>query len=140
MTPNDFNCPLRHIDDHQESFEIIWSHLSHEATKLTMQTIEFQRSASFFLQDLGHSAFWQFFKNWLIGWIGHALLVQPSKKQWLNSDLYQTEPKDRKYNSERNLMYTHIINLTQVSVIQMIWQKKFQDIMIRVSVTLVVEF
>ena len=23
--------------------------------------------------------FWQFFRNWLIGWIGHALLVQPSK-------------------------------------------------------------
>ena len=22
--------------------------------------------------------FWQFFRNWLIGWIGHALLVQPS--------------------------------------------------------------
>jgi hypothetical protein len=24
--------------------------------------------------------FWEFFRNWLIGWIGHALLVQPSKK------------------------------------------------------------
>ena len=22
--------------------------------------------------------FWQFLRNWLIGWIGHALLVQPS--------------------------------------------------------------
>jgi hypothetical protein len=22
--------------------------------------------------------FWQFFRNWLIGWIGHALVVQPS--------------------------------------------------------------
>ena len=23
--------------------------------------------------------FWQFFRNWLIGWIGHALSVQPFK-------------------------------------------------------------
>jgi hypothetical protein len=27
---------------------------------------------------IGQISFWQFFRNRLIGWIGHALLVQPS--------------------------------------------------------------
>ena len=36
MISNDSNWPLRPIDDHQESFEIIWSHLSNEATKLAI--------------------------------------------------------------------------------------------------------
>ena len=34
---------------HLESFQIIWNHLSHEATKLSIHTINMQRSLSFFV-------------------------------------------------------------------------------------------
>ena len=28
----------------------------------------------------GLESCWQFFRNWLSGWVGHTLLVQPSKR------------------------------------------------------------
>ena len=47
-TSNDFSWFIRHIKTHLESFLIIWSHLSHEATKLAICTINMQRSLSSF--------------------------------------------------------------------------------------------
>ena len=36
MDSNDFSWFFRHIETHLESFQIIWSHLSHEVTKLAI--------------------------------------------------------------------------------------------------------
>ena len=36
MNSNDFSWFIRHIETHLESFQSIWSHISHEATKLAI--------------------------------------------------------------------------------------------------------
>ena len=45
--------------------------------------------------------------QWLEPTTKSYFLCKIQNLQWLSSDLYQTDWKDRKYNSERNVMYTH---------------------------------
>jgi hypothetical protein len=68
--------------------EIFWiDSLNHTFIKLQMKAFgqkKIKLHAGIKKCHFGNSMpFWQFFRNWPIGWIGHVLLVQPLKSpQW----------------------------------------------------------